>query len=105
MGQLASSLDEVEKAEKLTLQFLNQQSYFLRTWKMLNELQKRKVLDIIVSRKGVIPYEKINSIDSLNSKPENGIFFSKDEFYSTLKGKAVSDDEYKNSKKFIHFCK
>ena len=23
-------------------------------------------------------------MDSLNSKPENGIFFSKDEFYSTL---------------------
>ena len=47
---------------------------------MLNDQQKRKVLDIIVSEKGVIPYEKINSIDSLNIKPENGILFSKDEF-------------------------
>ena len=42
---------------------------------MLNDQQKRKVLDIIVSGKGVIPYEKVNSIDSLNIKPENGIFF------------------------------
>ena len=28
-----------------------------------------------VSGKGVLPYEKINSINSLNSKPEYGIFF------------------------------
>ena len=74
LGQLASTLDEVEKAqvETLTLQFLNQHSYFSRTWIMLNKSQKRKLLVIIVSGKGVIPYEKIISIDSLNSKPENG---------------------------------
>ena len=34
---------------------------------------KKGKLDI--SGKGVIPYEKIVLIDSLNSKPENGIFF------------------------------
>ena len=65
---------------------------------MLNDQQKIKVLDIIVSRKGVIPYEKNNFIDSLDIKPENGIFFSKGEFYSTLKGTAISEDEYNNSK-------
>ena len=66
---------------------------------MLNDQQKRKVLDIIVSGKGIIPYEKNNFIDSLNIKPKNGIFFSKDEFYSSmLKGTAVGDDEYNNSK-------
>ena len=54
-----------------------------------------KVLVIIVSRKGVIPYDRIVSIDSLNSKPENSIFF---EFYSTLKGKAADEEEYNNSK-------
>ena len=103
LGKLASTLDEVEKAlvKKLTLQFLIQHSYFLQTWIMLNEPQKSKVLDITVSGKGVIPYEKINSIDSLNSKPEDRIFFSKDE----LKGKAVSDDEYENSKKLYTLLK
>ena len=33
-----------------------------------------------VSGKGVLPYEKINSINSLNSKPEYGIFFRKMNF-------------------------
>ena len=76
LGQIARTLDEVEKAqvEKLILQFLNRHSYFLQTWRILNELQKRQVLNIIVSAKGVIPYEKINSIDSLSLKPENGVF-------------------------------
>ena len=65
---------------------------------MLNDQQKRKVLDIIVSWKGVIPYRKTNSIDSSNIKPENEIFVSKDEFNCTLKGSAVADDEYNSSK-------
>ena len=105
LGQLASTLDKVEKAqvEKLTVQFLNQHSYFSRVWRLLSEPETREVLDIIVSGKGVIPYEKINSIDSLNIKLENGILFSKDEFYSMLKGKAAGDDEYENSKELLHY--
>ena len=31
-------------------------------------------------------------------KPEDGVFFTKDEFYSTLKGKSISDEEYENPK-------
>ena len=79
MGQLASTLDEVEKirVEKLALQFLNQHHYFLRMWKMLSDSQKRQVLNIIDCRKGVIPYKKINSINGLSLKAENGIFFKK----------------------------
>ena len=70
LGQLASTLDVVEKkcVEKLTLQFLDQHSYF-------SQSQKRVVLDIIVSEEGVIHCEKINFIDSLNLAPENGFFF------------------------------
>ena len=47
---------------------------------MLDSLQKSAFLDIIVSGKGVIPYKKINSIASLNLKPENGIFFTMNVF-------------------------
>ena len=44
---------------------------------MLTEKQKNQVLNIIVSGKGVIPYEKIDAIDALQKEPEDGIFFFK----------------------------
>ena len=53
-----------------------------------------------MSGKGVIPYEKVNSIDSLNPKPEGGTFFTV--LFSTLKGKAVDDEDYLNSKKTLY---
>ena len=95
MGQLASTLNKIEKMiiEKLKLQFLNQHSYFSWMWKMLSDTQKRQVLDIIVCVKGVIPCEKINSIVwALNLKVDFCVCVC------TLKGKAVSDEEYENSK-------
>ena len=67
--------------EKLTLQLLNQHDYFFQIWLLLDFDQKSKVLHIIVSGKGIIPYEKIVLIDTLKSKPENAIFFfTKNEF-------------------------
>ena len=39
-----------------------------------------KILGIIVKGKGVIPYEKINSIKSMNLQPEDGIFLLKMSF-------------------------
>ena len=63
------------------------------------------VLDIILTRKGAIPKEKNNSIDSLTLKPENGIVFSKDEFFSTLKRKIVDDEQYANSKTLYRLLK
>ena len=41
---------------------------------MLNPTKQKKVIGIIVSGKGIIPYEKVNSIESLNIKQENIIF-------------------------------
>ena len=67
--------------------------------------QKNMVIEIIVSGKGVIPYEKIEPIDSLSIKPEDGIFFSKDEFFGTLKGKNVDDESYENAKKLFVLLK
>ena len=37
--------------------------------------------------------------------PEDGISFSKDEFFSTLKGKMVDDESYENSKKLYILLK
>ena len=60
--------------------------------------QKKKVLNIIVGGKGVNINEKIVSIDSLNIKPKNCIFFTKNHFYSTLKETVVNEEGYNNSK-------
>ena len=43
---------------------------------MLRDLEKTQALIIIVSEKGVIPYEKVNSSSSFSIKPENGFFLS-----------------------------
>ena len=101
LGRLAGTLDPIEKerVEKLTVQFLTMHDYFSKVWRELTSSQKTILLEIIVNGKGVIPYEKIEYIDSLGITPEHGIFFSKDEFFSMLKGKAVDEEAYENSKK------
>ena len=81
---------------QLTKQFLSYHYYFHELWCFLGSEQKRKVLDIIADRKGIIPYEKIIDMNSLSLTPENGGFFEKTEFYSGLKKKAVSDEEYES---------
>ena len=89
LGKLASTMDEKEKknVEKTTIQFLVNHSCFSIVWNTLPLQNKTKILEIIVSGKGVIPYEKIISIKSMKRKPKDEIFFTKDEFYSILKEK------------------
>ena len=41
----------------------------------------------------------------MRKEPEDGIFFSKEEFFSTLKGQAVNNDDYENSKKLFILLK
>ena len=67
--------------------------------------QKNKVIEIIIGGKGIILYEKIESIDSLDVTPEDGIFFPKGEFFSTLTGKMLDDESYENSKKLYILLK
>ena len=104
LGKLASTLDanEKERVEKVTVQFLTSRDYFSKVWGELTENQRKILLEIIVSSKGVILYEKIDSIESLGITPEDGIFFSTDEFFSNLKGKAVDDEAYENSKNDLY---
>ena len=101
LGKLAETLsaDEKRAIQKSTVQFLTTHSYFSKVWKELSSDQKNKVLEIVIGDKGIIPCEKIESIDSLQITPEDGIFFSKDEFFSTLKGKMVDEESYEKSKK------
>ena len=75
LGKLSETLTEKEKEKtaKLTIQFLLNHDYFSTVWKDLSNNQRNKIIEIIVSGKGVIPYEKIETIDSLSIRPE---FFS-----------------------------
>ena len=80
LGKLATTLDPTEKkrVEKLTIQFLTTHDYFSTVWGDLTQEQKNLVLEIIINGKGVIPYEKIEPIDSLRITPEDGIFLVED---------------------------
>ena len=104
LSQLSETADEKEKEkiQKLTIQFLKRHDYFSSVWKNLTFEQRKMVVEIISSGKGVIPYEKIESIHSLSTvKPEDVIFFSKDEFFSTLKDQEVDIESYENAKKLF----
>ena len=77
LGKLSETLSDIEKNNiaKLTEQFIITHDYFSVVWKDLHYSEKKKVINIIVSGKGIIPYEKVESINSLSTKPENGVFF------------------------------
>ena len=77
LGKLASTMTEKEKKQRqiLVKQFLMQHQFFSKTWLTLSQSQKTELIKIIVSGKGVIPYENIDSINSWQKRTENGIFF------------------------------
>ena len=101
LGQLSETTNEIEKKKirETTLEFITTHDYFSGVWQKLTFEQQEKILEIIINGKGVIPYEKIDTIHSLSIKPEDGIFFSKDEFFSTLKDESVDVTAYENAKK------
>ena len=82
LAKLSETMSEQEKTRvtKLVQQFLATHSYFSTIWTEMPFFEKNKVIDIMVSGKGIIPYEKIKTISSLSLKPENGVFFTRDEF-------------------------
>ena len=100
LRKLSETLSDIEKSNiaKLTEQLIVTHSYFSGVWKELHFVDKKKVIDIMVSGKGIIPYEKVETIKSLSTKPENGVFFTRDEFFSSLKGESVDEISYQNAK-------
>ena len=65
-------------------------------WKTLKIGRKTKLLDVIAGDKGIIPYEKIVTQNSIDIVPL-GDFFENTEFFSALKQKNVSDEDYETS--------
>ena len=66
----------------------------------LNDEQEKWVLDYLASGEGMIPYQMITEFSSLEIKPKDD-FFEKKDFYSSLKEKDISAEEYENVKKFF----
>ena len=64
-----------------------------------NDLAEREqILVYLASGKGTIPYQIITKLDSLSKTPDSD-FFDRESFYSTLREKNISDEEYENVKK------
>ena len=66
----------------------------------LNDKDEEWILDYLSSGKGMIPYQMITEFDSLKIKPKSG-FFKQSDFYSSLKEKDISAEEYEIVKKFF----
>ena len=98
LASLINTLTDKEKkaVKQLRKQFLTKNDYFSTVWIYLSPIQQAKVLDIVGRGKGVIPYEKIVDINSLDLKPEFE-FFEQTDFFSELINSAVSDESYENS--------
>ena len=96
LAGLASSMTDIEKenVRKNCRRFLAEKLMFL------TDQEEKWVLDYLLSGKGMIPYQMITDFESLKIKPKDGFFDQKD-FYSCLKEKDISEEEYENSKKFF----
>ena len=80
---------ERENVRKICQKFLAERLLFF------NEKDEKWILEYLASGKGMIPYQMISDFDSLNITPEKD-FFEYDKFYSTLKEKNISQEEYEN---------
>ena len=96
LANLASSMAVIEKdnVRKNCRRFLAEKLMFL-----IDE-EEKWVLDYLASRKGMIPYQVITEFDSLKITPKDG-FFDRKDFYSCLKEKDISKEEYENVKKLF----
>ena len=96
LGNLADNMTDEEKhnVRKNCRNFIADKLMFL------NEENEKWVLDYLCSGKGMIPYQMITDFDSLNLRPD-GDFFKGESFYSTLKEKNISEEEYEKVKNFF----
>ena len=100
LASLGDSMTETERknARDLCQNFLREKLIFL------TEKDQKWVLDYLVSGKGIIPYQMITEFDSLKRSISEEFFLYED-FYSDLKEKNISEEEYDNVKKFCKILK
>ena len=97
LASLAASMTDIEKenVRKNCRKFLAENLMFL------NDKQEKWLLDYLSLGKRMIPYQMITEFSSLEIKPKDSFFDQKD-FYSSLKEKDISTEEYENVKKFFN---
>ena len=96
LASLAASMTDIEKENVRE----GCRKFFAEKLMFLNNEQEKWVLDYLDSGKGMIPYQMITDFSSLEIKPKDD-FFKKKDFYSSLKEKDISTEEYENVKKFF----
>ena len=96
LGSLGNSMTDTERenVRKICRKF------FAEKLMLLNDEDEKWVQDYLASGKSMIPYQMITNFDALNIQPEKD-FFEYNNFYSSLKEKNISMEEYQNVKFFF----
>ena len=97
LGNLAASMTDTEKnnIKEAFEMVLAYRLFFCESME-----GREWILDYLASGKGTIPYQTITDLDSLSKRPPcDSDFFNKESFYSTLREKNISEEEYQNVKK------
>ena len=99
LGEITASMDQIEitKAKKTMRNYLEKHYYFSEIWLFLPPVVQEKILQVTCEGKGIIPYEMVKDMYSFYIKPEKD-FWDKSSFYSELKQKHASKEEYEDSK-------
>ena len=107
MGALVNSLTDKEKSaiSKECEKFLKNDSKLSKKFLLYSEEEQKWILNYLLTEKGTIPYEMITEYHSLDIVPDKGKFFPPHNSYSTLKDTTLSEEEYKNVRKFCKTMK
>ena len=101
LSSLVKKTSEIKKKNIRTsrLKFIERNEIYSTIFNSLPKNDKNWILDYLYGGKRVNSYGKLKTHQDRESVPEND-FFSKTEFYSSLKNKIIDDESYKNVKKF-----
>ena len=107
MGALVNGLTDKEKSaiSKEREKFLKNHSKLSKKFLLYSKEEQKWVLNYLLTEKGTIPCEMITEYHSLDIVPDKGEFFLPHNSYSTLKDTMLSEEEYKNVRKFCKTMK
>ena len=99
LAQIGSTVasEEKNRSKKLMLRSLIRHDYVGKIWSALTHNVKEKIIDVLSDGKGMIPYEKIIGVNSLDIVPKKD-FFDASGFDSYLKDKCITQSNYETAK-------